>query len=782
AFTPANAAIIAGTIVLLDWTDNECGSVTRGANAVAAGAKGFILADNSAQFDLIITGSAVIPGVSTPKSVGDSLKAELASGVVNLTLSSQYASSVPYTDPNRQDTLSTFSSRGPRRDGSALKPDISAPGQGIFSVGAPTGTKGANISGTSQAAPHVAGSMALMRQLHPTWTVEELKALVMNTAVNNIRADLPSSAALLPPTRIGAGRIDLSRAAADAVLAYNDGGAGLVSVSFGNVEASYNGFTATRTVRVFNKGTSSATYNLAYVPVTTIPAVTYSLSAATVTVAAGQTESITVTMAVNLNFGSMKHVHDPTVSETQAFGTSQLPRPWISEASGYLALTKPNLASSNFAAWVSDDQENPPTGSAVTATGAFTYTAATNNLQYRIEFTKPITLTAAHFHSGLAGVNGPVVVPIPTGDNTFAAGEALIGSATLSAANALLLQQGRLYVNFHTAANPGGEIRGQVVPVLADTALRLPIYGSVRPASNMRAVASSIDMGSAPNLEATLVLTGTGVNSGIRYPFDQVSLVSAFELQYVSPNEPSSDQLNDKADLAYVGVASDVASTNAFSQTMLYFGIATHGDWSTPNEVEFDIYIDTNRDGSDDFVLFNANGGQMTGQDQNDVLLTFLQNLQTNELIPQDFLNGVAPDTLDTVVFNNNVLALPVFAADLGLTSANSTFDYRIVTLSLDAPGHEPGFSGAIEGKIDETPRLTYSAAKPGIDTSGGVAGAPVYQDLPGSTIPLKYNPVAFVAAKSKGVLLLHHYNQSGNRVQVVTAPSGLLYVPDIRR
>jgi hypothetical protein len=310
----------------------------------------------------------------------------------------------------------------------------------------------------------------------------------------------------------------------------------------------------------------------------------------------------------------------------------------------------------------------------------------------------------------------------------------------------------------------------------------LPIYASARPASNMRAVDNTIDLGNAPGLAATLVLTGTGVNTGTNYPLDEVSLVSALELQYTSPNEASSDELNDKADLAYVGVASDVASTSTFTETMLSFGIATHGDWSTPNEVEFDIYIDTDRDGSDDFVLFNSNAGWMTGQDQNDIMLTFLQDLKTNDLLAEDYLNGVPPDTFNTVVFNNNVLVLPAYASDLGLTSASPSFNYRVVTLSLDAPSSEPGFSGAISGKIDETPWLAYNAATPGIDTTGSTAGAPVYEDLPGKQIPLKYNPAAFAAAKSKGILLLHHHNQKGARVQVVTNSSGMLYLPAIRR
>ena len=42
------------------------------------------------------------------------------------------------------------------------------------------------LSGTSMATPHTAGAMALLKQLHPDWSVEELNALVMNGAVHDL--------------------------------------------------------------------------------------------------------------------------------------------------------------------------------------------------------------------------------------------------------------------------------------------------------------------------------------------------------------------------------------------------------------------------------------------------------------------------------------------------------------------------------------------------------------------------------------------------------------------
>ena len=69
--------------------------------------------------------------------------------------------------------------------------------------------------------------------------------------------------------------------------------------------------------------------------------------------------------------------------------------------------------------------------------------------------------TAAHIHMAAAGKNGPVIVPMTkSGDNgwTFAP------DAKLNADQMKAFKAGELYINVHSAANPGGEIRGQLKP------------------------------------------------------------------------------------------------------------------------------------------------------------------------------------------------------------------------------------------------------------------------------------------------------------------------------
>jgi len=78
--------------------------------------------------------------------------------------------------------FASFTSGGPRNGDSAVKPDVTAPGVSILSAGVGTGNRAATISGTSQASPATAGVAALVKQAHPTWSPEQIKAAIVSTA------------------------------------------------------------------------------------------------------------------------------------------------------------------------------------------------------------------------------------------------------------------------------------------------------------------------------------------------------------------------------------------------------------------------------------------------------------------------------------------------------------------------------------------------------------------------------------------------------------------------
>jgi CHRD domain len=103
--------------------------------------------------------------------------------------------------------------------------------------------------------------------------------------------------------------------------------------------------------------------------------------------------------------------------------------------------------------------ENPANTSAGTGKADIDYDAATKKLSWTVTYSGLSgPATAAHFHGPAEpGKNAGVAVAIPN-----ATSSPVTGSATLTDAQAADLMAGKYYVNIHTAANPGGEIRGQV--------------------------------------------------------------------------------------------------------------------------------------------------------------------------------------------------------------------------------------------------------------------------------------------------------------------------------
>jgi hypothetical protein len=90
--------------------------------------------------------------------------------------------------------------------------------------------------------------------------------------------------------------------------------------------------------------------------------------------------------------------------------------------------------------------------------------AANNSVQVSVSgsvTTSGIAGIAAHIHDGAPGKNGPVIVPMAkTADNTWS----IAAGAKFTDAQYEAFKAGNLYVNVHSAANKGGEIRGQLKP------------------------------------------------------------------------------------------------------------------------------------------------------------------------------------------------------------------------------------------------------------------------------------------------------------------------------
>ena len=191
----ADYAGFTGEAGLIIWTSapSGCGSGVRMNNAVNAGNVGglVVVSANPVDFPFIALactyngGPSPIPCVSVSAADGAILQANPTAFSVRFDDSLRTSLGVSIGD-----MLAGFTSRGPRsQTGSGevvLKPDITAPGSSIVSTGIGTGNGPATLGGTSMASPHIAGVAALMRQAHPTWSVPELKALMMNTALHDL--------------------------------------------------------------------------------------------------------------------------------------------------------------------------------------------------------------------------------------------------------------------------------------------------------------------------------------------------------------------------------------------------------------------------------------------------------------------------------------------------------------------------------------------------------------------------------------------------------------------
>ena len=120
-----------------------------------------------------------------------------------------------------------------------------------------------------------------------------------------------------------------------------------------------------------------------------------------------------------------------------------------------------SCASMPFAQQVtlSGSNEVPPVTTTAAGTGTVTV-GDDRSVKANVTVTG-MTATASHIHEGAAGSNGPVIVPFTkTGDNTFAAPD----GAKLTEAQYASYKAGNLYVNVHSAKNPGGEVRAQLKP------------------------------------------------------------------------------------------------------------------------------------------------------------------------------------------------------------------------------------------------------------------------------------------------------------------------------
>lgn len=220
----------AGKIALIDR--GACAISLKVDQAAKAGATGVLIglvAPGDAVSFSYGGGDTFVPSLVIQQSLSNAIKARLtATETVNASISN--AAAIPLVG-----SMASSSSRGPAMGTHLIKPEIGAPGESL-SAEVGTGDGETAFGGTSGAAPMVAGAAALMIQAHPSRSVAQIKAMLMNSAeptVYTSPAVLPGE--LAPITRIGAGELRVDRAVKLKTAAWNVE-AKSAALSFGAVE------------------------------------------------------------------------------------------------------------------------------------------------------------------------------------------------------------------------------------------------------------------------------------------------------------------------------------------------------------------------------------------------------------------------------------------------------------------------------------------------------------------------------------------------------------------
>lgn len=277
-----------GKVLLIDRGTCTFGEKVN--NALAVGASGVVVGNNDTDASLINmalgTAANTIPAVfiGGPDKLKLRSAIQDAGGSLQVVFSDEIARSYAATNPN---AMASFTSWGPAPN-MAFKPTVSAPGVAIFS--SVPGNQYATYQGTSMAAPHVAGAVAVIKQAHPNWTPEQIKQALVSTAEPISRYS---------PRVQGAGRINVAKAVSNNVfITYN-----------GQPYAELGAFTGNKTITltITNKGTTTYTANISGYVTTSLEQVVYGNQGGTYTVGTiaapssvsvepGATETIQVTI------------------------------------------------------------------------------------------------------------------------------------------------------------------------------------------------------------------------------------------------------------------------------------------------------------------------------------------------------------------------------------------------------------------------------------------------------------------------------------------------------
>lgn len=283
----------------------------------------------------------------------------------------------------------------------------------------------------------------------------------------------------------------------------------------------------------------------------------------------------------------------------------------------------------------------------------------------------------------------------------------------------------------------------------ATTPLRVAVYAAPHLAADVQAGAQVVLP--SPAGAASVALSGTGFALGADAN-DHNSLVSAFVLLAEDPPEEGlywdvngdglqqpGEQLTDfsAADLRHVGAALHPY----LGDQVLFVGLSTWGEWSSPRDVDFVVYVDVDDDGEDDYRHF-VTGLSGTATDSFIVAAQVAPTYQTGLLV--DFVNLAPGRTRDSMLFHNNVMSLPVYLTGL----PGKQYVGGAVGLRIESYQRDSDFSVLVDEIV--------TSFEPGVSFTGASVGN-MYPALGNTSIGFDH---AFgTTGGFPSLLTLHHHN-----------------------
>lgn len=217
---------------------------------------------------------------------------------------------------DKSDEMSYFSSKGPNTKIFTLKPEVVAPGENIYSLALNNGFT--YLSGTSMAAPHVAGVCALLKSLHPEWTPEKIKSAIMLSA-KDINAHVMEQ---------GCGRVNAYNASEIDIFAIP------ACASFGLDDFSQNIWSKTESVKIINESDIIQNFMILFNGIQT--GITLSANPQFFSLAPNDSTTVLVTLTVDNSCialpDTLPSVYDGTISISGTDRNLKLPWTFVVQA------------------------------------------------------------------------------------------------------------------------------------------------------------------------------------------------------------------------------------------------------------------------------------------------------------------------------------------------------------------------------------------------------------------------------------------------------------------